>query len=40
MEVLDIFKETINAPTLVGSPLRSAFRIIKKMEESSRGYYG
>jgi 2-amino-4-deoxychorismate synthase len=40
MEVLDIFKETLNAPTLVGSPLKSAFEIIKNMEESSRGYYG
>ncbi len=31
---------SLHAPTLVGSPLESAFRIIAKREQSSRRYYG
>ncbi|MCF7904229.1 MAG: chorismate-binding protein, partial [Candidatus Marinimicrobia bacterium] len=31
---------SLHSPTLVGSPLESAFRIIKKRESSSRRYYG
>jgi phenazine biosynthesis protein phzE len=31
---------SLHAPTLVGSPLESAFRIIAKRETSSRRYYG
>jgi len=31
---------SLHAPTLVGSPLENAFRIIAKREETSRRYYG
>lgn len=31
---------SLHSPTLVGSPLESAFRIIAKREEKSRRYYG
>ena len=31
---------SLHSPTLVGSPLESAFRIIEKREEKSRRYYG
>lgn len=31
---------SLHSPTLVGSPLESAFRIIEKREERSRRYYG
>ncbi len=33
-------KISLHAPTLVGSPLESAFRIIAKRESESRRYYG
>lgn len=37
---LDALRQTLHAPTLVGSPLESASRVIKKYEPASRGYYG
>ncbi|MDP2090172.1 MAG: chorismate-binding protein [Candidatus Gracilibacteria bacterium] len=40
ISILDAFKETIFAPTLVGGPIESAFKNIKKYENDSRGYYG
>ena len=33
-------KESFHAPTLVGSPIESAFRVITKYEKESRRYYG
>lgn len=33
-------RETLHAPTLVGSPIESASRIIEQYEQDSRGYYG
>ncbi|MEK7557621.1 MAG: chorismate-binding protein, partial [Patescibacteria group bacterium] len=33
-------RETLHAPTLVGSPIESASRIIDRYEQDSRGYYG
>lgn len=35
-----IIKETLFAPTITGSPLENAFRVIKKYEPNGRGYYG
>lgn len=40
MSPLEALKETLYSPTLVWWPLESAFGIIKKYEEWSRGYYG
>lgn len=37
---LDALRETLHAPTLVGWPIESAARLIKKYETRSRGYYG
>ncbi len=37
---MQALKTTLHAPTLVGSPLESAARIINKYESESRGYYG
>ncbi|MBU1935046.1 chorismate-binding protein, partial [Patescibacteria group bacterium] len=37
---IQALKESFHAPTLVGSPLESAFRIIAKREQESRRYYG
>lgn len=37
---MQVLKITFHAPTLVGSPLESAARIINKYEPESRGYYG
>ena len=39
LPVLDLFRQTMFAPTMVGSPLKNAARIIKKYESESRGYY-
>lgn len=36
---LDILLSTLNAPTLVGSPLEEACKCIKKIETHARGYY-
>ncbi len=35
----DILRETMFAPTVTGSPLESACRVIKKYEPKGRGYY-
>lgn len=35
----DILRETMFAPTVTGSPLESACRVISKYEPSGRGYY-
>lgn len=40
LDSLDALRQTLHAPTLVGSPEESASHIIKKYEEQSRGYYG
>ncbi len=37
---IQALKISLHAPTLVGSPLESAFRIIAKREAQSRRYYG
>jgi len=39
ISVLDAFKETLYAPTLVWGPIESAFKEIKKFENDSRWYY-
>ncbi|WP_419999734.1 anthranilate synthase family protein [Streptomyces boninensis] len=38
-DVRDILRETMFAPTVTGSPLESACRIIRRYEPGSRGYY-
>jgi 2-amino-4-deoxychorismate synthase len=40
MDPRQILRETMFAPTATGSPLRNAFRVIKRHETSGRGYYG
>ncbi len=40
LEPIDAFKHTLHAPTLVGSPIENACRIIAKYEKVSRRYYG
>ncbi|MDQ1023309.1 phenazine biosynthesis protein phzE [Streptomyces umbrinus] len=37
---LDILSETMFAPTVTGSPLASACRVITRYEPAGRGYYG
>ena len=37
--VADVLRETMFAPTVMGSPLENASRVIKKYETSGRGYY-
>lgn len=37
---LDILSETMFAPTVTGSPLASACRVISRYEPAGRGYYG
>jgi phenazine biosynthesis protein phzE len=36
---IDVLRHTLFAPTVVGSPLENAFRVIRKHERSGRGYY-
>jgi phenazine biosynthesis protein phzE len=36
----DMLRETLFAPTVTGSPLESACRIVSKYEPAGRGYYG
>lgn len=36
----DILRETMFAPTVTGSPLENAFRVIARYEPRGRGYYG
>ncbi|MFC9914467.1 anthranilate synthase family protein [Streptomyces sp. NPDC059862] len=38
-DVRDILRETMFAPTVTGSPLESACRIIRRYEPGGRGYY-
>ncbi|WP_030940091.1 anthranilate synthase family protein [Streptomyces sp. NRRL S-646] len=38
-DVRDILRETLFAPTVTGSPLESAARVIAKYEPEGRGYY-
>jgi phenazine biosynthesis protein phzE len=38
-DVRDILRETMFAPTVTGSPLESACRVISKYEPNGRGYY-
>ncbi|MDI3390565.1 anthranilate synthase family protein [Streptomyces sp. B-S-A8] len=38
-DVRDILRETMFAPTVTGSPLQSACRIIEQYEQNGRGYY-
>ncbi len=40
LKIIDAFKETLFAPTLVWWPIKSAFSLIKKYEQISRWYYG
>jgi phenazine biosynthesis protein phzE len=39
MDVRDILRETMFAPTVTGSPLESACRVISRYEPQGRGYY-
>ena len=39
MDVRDILRDTMFAPTVTGSPVRNATRIIKRYEDGGRGYY-
>ena len=40
MDAREILRATMFAPTATGSPLRNAFRVIRRHETSGRGYYG
>nr|WP_042191209.1 anthranilate synthase family protein [Kibdelosporangium sp. MJ126-NF4]CEL19920.1 2-Amino-2-deoxy-isochorismate synthase [Kibdelosporangium sp. MJ126-NF4]CTQ97144.1 2-Amino-2-deoxy-isochorismate synthase (EC 4.1.3.-) [Kibdelosporangium sp. MJ126-NF4] len=40
MDVRDVLRETMFAPTIIGSPLENACRIIARHEPNGRGYYG
>jgi phenazine biosynthesis protein phzE len=40
MDPRHILRETMFAPTATGSPIRNAFRVIKRHESGGRGYYG
>lgn len=37
---VDILRQSMFAPTVTGSPVVSAFRVIHRYEQESRGYYG
>ncbi|MFI5908993.1 chorismate-binding protein [Dactylosporangium sp. NPDC051541] len=39
-DVRDVLRETMFAPTVVGSPLENACRVIARHERRGRGYYG
>ncbi len=39
-DVREILRETLFAPTVTGSPLESACRVIARYEPAGRGYYG
>ncbi|UAB98572.1 chorismate-binding protein [Dactylosporangium vinaceum] len=39
-DVRDVLRETMFAPTVVGSPLENACRVIARHEHRGRGYYG
>ncbi len=40
MDVRQVLRETMFAPTATGSPIRNAFRVIQRHETGGRGYYG
>jgi phenazine biosynthesis protein phzE len=40
LDVRDVLRETLLAPTVTGSPLQNAFRVISRHETTGRGYYG
>ncbi|MGW1279625.1 anthranilate synthase family protein [Streptomyces tsukubensis] len=40
LDVRDVLRETLLAPTVTGSPLENAFRVISRHESTGRGYYG
>lgn len=40
MDVRQVLRETMFAPTATGSPIRNAFRVIQRHETEGRGYYG
>ena len=40
LDARDVLHATMFAPTATGSPIRNAFRVIKRHETSGRGYYG
>ncbi|MFG2563329.1 anthranilate synthase family protein [Streptomyces sp. NPDC048496] len=40
LDVRDVLRETLLAPTVTGSPLENAFRVIGRHETTGRGYYG
>lgn len=39
LDVRQVLRETMFAPTATGSPIRNAFRVIKRHETQGRGYY-
>ncbi|MBS2964596.1 chorismate-binding protein [Actinocrinis puniceicyclus] len=39
MDVRRVLRETMFAPTATGSPIRNAFRVIRRHETGGRGYY-
>ncbi|HEU5355396.1 MAG TPA: anthranilate synthase family protein [Actinocrinis sp.] len=39
MDVRQVLRETMFAPTATGSPIRNAFRVIQRHETAGRGYY-
>jgi phenazine biosynthesis protein phzE len=40
LDAREVLRATMFAPTATGSPIRNAFRVIKRHETSGRGYYG
>ena len=40
LDVRQVLRETMFAPTATGSPIRNAFRVIQRHEAEGRGYYG
>ncbi|MBQ1041659.1 chorismate-binding protein [Micromonospora sp. C32] len=40
LDVRDVLRETLLAPTVTGSPIENAFRVITRHETTGRGYYG
>ncbi|MFD9945346.1 anthranilate synthase family protein [Nonomuraea sp. NPDC059023] len=40
LDVRDVLRETLLAPTVTGSPLENAFRVISRHETTGRRYYG
>src|SRR5207244_12755808 len=39
-DVRDVLRETMFAPTVVGSPIENACRVVARHEARGRGYYG